>query len=111
MAIQKDKTLASGAAGNYWKIIHESVDKIGLIGTWVIALYFDKAHGDAKAPDLGLRKVYSASITGTDLQSGSITALGYVKIKAKAESLVPVFGDPDADPVPFDPDLVDGEDV
>lgn len=111
MAIQKDKTLTNGASGNYWKIIHESVDKIGLIGSWVIALYFDKSHADAKTPDLGLRKVYSATVTGVELQGGSITALGYVKIKAKAATLVPVLGDPDADPVYFDPDLVGGTDV
>ncbi len=109
MAIQKSKTLASGATGDYWKITDESYDKLTGKCTWYITLFTDKSFADADAPSLCLHKppfTYMAS--KMELQ-GNRTALGYTQIKLQAAAVVPNIGGSGTHV--FDPDLVGGIDV
>lgn len=111
MAIQKDKILPCGVTGNYWKITDISVNKMTNVVTYIIALFLDLAHGHPDgSTSLGLTKQYTFQSTRSDLQ-GNLTSMGYTLIQAKANSLVPVIGDPDADPVAFDSDLAGGTPV
>lgn len=113
MAIQKNKVLTNGSSGNYWKIISESLDRISLICTYKIALFKDQEHSNNNAPHLGLEKKFSFQLTPEECL-GNRTALGYNKIKDKAESLVvlPVLNLNDSPTQRiFDEDLSNGEDV
>lgn len=112
MAIQKSKTLSNGAVGNYWKITQLSIDRMSKNLVCVISLFSDKAHADAKAPNLGLNKTYSFSITKSDLV-GDLVELSYTKIKAKAASMVHknIFGEPSNALIKYDLDIDGGEDV
>lgn len=109
MAIQKSKTLANGASGNYWKITSESYDKPSFKCSWIITLFCDKAHADAGAPSLGFSKTYTHTATKEEL-SGDRTALGYKKIKEKASSFIKGLRK-DAPQMQFDADLADGTDA
>jgi hypothetical protein len=88
MAIQKQKTLSNGAVGNYWKIVEESYNKNTLQAVVKIALYASKQYAD-EGKDLGLSKVIKFSLTKEEL-AGDRTSIAYQKIKADAETLVPV---------------------
>lgn len=113
MALQKAKVLPNGSEGNYWKIISILAEKPSHNVTYIIALFKDKAIADAKMPSLGLGKKYVFHFTFEQLKSDLI-ALGYAGIKAKAASLIDQLGldgKPTGDQVPYDPDLIDTEDV
>ena len=113
MAIQKTKTLPNGASGNYWKVVEEVYDKNSLLCTWRVALFTDRDHSVAKAPPLSQFKTYHYKASVPEIQ-GNRTALAYEKIKAKAATMVPPIGQPNAPEesyVLFDSDLANGEDV
>jgi len=87
MGLEKTKTLPNGTSGKYWKITALNCDKVNLKVTFHISLFINKAHSDAKGSSLDITKVFHFTCTSLEL-SGDLTALGYAKIKAKANSIV-----------------------
>ena len=81
MALIKERTLLNGSTGNYWKVTHFSVDKVGMHLDCAIELFQDEAHKNA-AP-LQFFKAYKFPVTKQEI-AGDITALCYTKIKASA---------------------------
>lgn len=110
MAIQKSKTLANGASGDYWKVIQVAADKVNLTLIAHIALF---TSADFKFIDhLGLVKQFRFSCTKEQL-NGDTTALAYTLITAKVESTrsVDINGSPLDPPVAYDPDIAGGTPV
>ena len=83
MALQKTKNLANGSEGNYWKITSISIDRISGEATYVISLFKDKVHSDAKTPNMGI----SHTVKGTPLsilKELDIIQCGYNLVNQKA---------------------------
>lgn len=111
MAIQKNKILANGSSGNYWKIVREVCDRVALEMVVEIALFLDKAASDAGKQDLGEKKVFRFRVNREQL-AGDRTALAYSLIKSKASSMVLAPRGREGDNlVMFDSDLANGLDV
>ena len=110
MAIQKDKTLANGVVGNYWRITKINVDRDNMVVNYVISLYLDKAHRLSGCDPLPCSKKYIISVTSEDL-AGDLCAFGYTSIIAKAISQVAI---PLSNPLVttyYDADLANGTNV
>lgn len=83
MALIKQKTLACGASGSYWKITNQSQDKNSMTGLWTLSLFEDKAHSDSKYPSIEVQ-VFSKHCTKEEFASNA-TAIGYALIKTTPE--------------------------
>lgn len=78
MAIQKSKTLANGATGNYWKVTQAKVDKQAMKVRATMSLFVDQAH--SVIASLNSNKIFNISVTKAQL-SGDVIALCYTQIK------------------------------
>lgn len=111
MAIIKEKTLASGAVGDYWRILDIHIDRQSRKVNARIALFKDQAHSTAGAPPIGGIKSFFYSFTMSELlaQDNLITWV-YTKIMAIAETEVTkdITGATLAEPMPFDSDIAGG---
>lgn len=113
MAIKKQKRLASGAVGDYWKIINLHLDRTAKSCSYHIALYLSETEGKASKPHLGTVKTYIFQLTNEEMCS-DLVETGYTKIKSKAAEMIdPIFGSSQfvGPAQPFDADLAEGEDV
>ena len=114
MAIQKSKTLASGASGDYWRITQINIDRQNLQIQGTIALFKDAAASAAGQPPIGAAKVFQFPFTMVEFAaSPNAIAFVYAKIKARAAQTLSydLSGAPIDPPRAVDPDLVDGVDV
>lgn len=114
MAIQKEKTLANGAVGDYWRILSVSIDRQNLQVVGRIGLFKDAAASAAGAPPLGAIKSFKFSFTMMEfVMADNAIAFIYDKIKAYAAETIAfdVNGTPIDPPRAKDPDLVGGVDV
>jgi len=110
MAIRKEKTLANGVVGEYWKITSIKIDRNTNRVQLFLSLFLDQAHSDG-SPIAANCKKYEFTYSENELL-GNIIQLGYQKILAQAETMVPpLFGRPGDALVLFDSDLSDGESV
>lgn len=100
MAIQKSKTLASGATGNYWKVTSVTVNKQTMTLSAMMSLFMDSTHSTSAS--LGLTKSFSFPVTKTDL-SGDLIALAYKKINAQANTMKTTKAIPGKPAVPAKP--------
>lgn len=82
MALQKEKQLANGTSGNYWKITSVTADKEKLKLHVIISLYVSKQVADSGAPNLKVSHSFQDYFTKQQL-SGDLTALGYNLVKSK----------------------------
>lgn len=110
MAIQKNKTLRTGVTGNYWKITHESYDRLAGTLSLTISLFLNKSASDAGASPLPCSKTFKVPVTKEEMTEDR-TAMGYIKIKEKAATVVAVPFALTPSTCLFDADLADGEDV
>lgn len=98
MAISKQKDLANGAVGSYWKVTRVILDKIATTCHATMILYMDQEKADS-GNDLGVAKHFSFPLKGKD-PSGDILAFAYGLIKDSVNN-----------PESLDPDLSGGSDV
>jgi hypothetical protein len=110
MAIQKTKTLGSGASGNYWKITKCSYNRMSKVCEWTISLFKDYDHRNSTP--LPLHKVFFKTLSPTEAAMDR-AALGYTTIAAQAAEMIkpPFTVDPEAALIVRDPDLAGGENV
>lgn len=106
MAIQKEKILANGSSGNYWKITREIYNRITKVCEWHITLFKDQDKA-ALGVSLGISHIFSAKLTHGE-SIGNRTTIGYEKIKDQASEPAGPLSPPDSMRCP---DLVDGIDV
>lgn len=83
MALLKSH-VTPNATGTYWKITHESIDRVNLLATWTLSLFVDKDHSDSKKTSLD-DKSFIKKCSKEDLQ-GDLTALGYAFIKSRNDA-------------------------
>jgi hypothetical protein len=105
MAFQKEKSLPSGAVGNYWRVSHLHFERATMIVQITLNLYKDSTPGLAP---LGKDYEFSFSITQADI-AGNLVALAYTKMRAAIEELHTPIGGGKA--VSKYPDLVGALDV
>lgn len=110
MAIKKSKILPSGVVGEYWKITNESYNRLTGECIWILSLFISKDISDAGKEPLKVTKVYKILITEQEA-AGDRTALGYAKVKAKAELEINPTPGMLGGPFLFDIDLANGEDI
>lgn len=82
MALQKSKTLASGAVGNYWRISSMHFERSTMKIDFAVDLYMD---GSAGQTPLGCQHRFSFVLTPQEIV-GNLIAMAYNKIKAYASS-------------------------
>lgn len=114
MAIQKEKTLASGVTGNYWRITQINIDRQNLQIQGTIALFKDAASSAAGQPPIGASKVFQFPFTMAEFaEAPNAIAFIYTKIKARAAQTLnyDLAGQPIDPPRYVDEDLVGGTDV
>lgn len=112
MALKKTKTFSNGTSGEYWKITEEKYDRLTKKYIWTISLFKDQSYRMESNGKLGISKQYSFELTSQEL-AGNRTALGYTKIKAKANEMIePPFNFPgNPESIPYDSDLANAEDT
>lgn len=111
MAIQKEKTLASGITGNYWRITSINIDRQNLRIMAVIALFKDAAASASGLPPIGDYKTFNFNFTMAEFSaSPNAIAFAYGKIIAHAQTMRThdISGVELETPVYYDPDLADG---
>lgn len=86
MALKKQKQLPNGVSGEYWKITRVIADKQALTLNVVLDLFLSADYKDAAS--LNIPKSRSFKCSKEELQ-GDLVALGYVKLKAHANSDLP----------------------
>lgn len=111
MAIQKEKTLESGAVGNYWSItsIYINTKRLNVIGT--IALYKNQEFCNTGKPPLGLEKKFTFPLdVAAMLAADNVIAYTYNKIIAEASVQIThdILGNQLTEPIYVDADLVGG---
>jgi hypothetical protein len=114
MAIQKSKTLANGASGNYWRIEHLIVDRRAGKVLGDLALFKDQSTAQSGAPHLGLVKRFTFDLNMVELLAApNVVTYMYSKIMQKAEELRThdLLGHALAEPVVTDPDIAGGESI
>lgn len=110
MAIRKEKLLANGVTGEYWKITKVNVNNTNNKVTFLLSLFLDQAHSSGQ-PILSNCKKYEFTYSSEEL-AGNIIQLGYSKILEKAETMVfPLFGRAGDALITFDEDLAGGDSV
>lgn len=113
MAIQKSKTLANGAQGNYWRLLSVTFNREALSVVGVIALFKDKATSDAGKPHLGFVKSFNFSFNMAEVAAiTNPVSYIYTKILDKANTVVSmdILGHA-VDPHAFDEDIAGGTSV
>lgn len=86
MALIKTKTLNSGHTGEYWKITSGTPDYQKMTFTYIVKLF--KNHTFSKKDPMdGTTKVFTFHTTKEEF-AGDLRAIGYLKIVAKANSIV-----------------------
>ena len=86
MALQKEKTLANGISGDYWKIVEISLNRLQKKARCLISLFKDAAHKDTSPVGPSLQ--FEFALTDQEM-AGDITAVLYAKIKTYANSDIP----------------------
>lgn len=76
MALIKSKTLANGAAGNYWKIVSLRIDKMSKVIDVDMKLFKDESHKNGIP--LGGDKKFQFQCTNEELL-GDVVQLAYEK--------------------------------
>jgi len=106
MALQKEKVLANGAVGNYWRVSHVGFERASMKLALKLDLYKDGTPGLAP---LGASHAFIFTISSQEL-TGNLIAMAYGKIKAAvAELHTPISGH--GDPASLYPDLLGATDV
>lgn len=111
MAIQKSKTLANGATGDYWRIIDISIDRQNLRISGRLALFKDAATSAAGAPPPGGKKTFHFDLVMSEfIAYPDVISFMYSKIMAYAESTIDydINGSPIDPPRYREPDIVGG---
>lgn len=111
MAIQKTKTLANGAVGNYWRIMQITFDRTTFTAHASLALFKDQSTSDAGAPPLGGLKHFSFAYTNSEINAASsLVGWTYTKIMAAANVMhsYDISGALLGSPEPADLDIYDG---
>lgn len=85
MALQKEKTLASGVSGNYWRVSMLQFDRSTMSLEMQVSLYKDSTPNLAP---LGVHHRFKFTITQQEIV-GNLVAWAYTKIKDYAESDIP----------------------
>lgn len=85
MALQKEKILASGVTGNYWRVSGLRFQRAGMKLDMTVDLYKDSTPGLAP---LGVSHQFSFVITQQEIV-GNLIAMAYNKIIAYANSDLP----------------------
>lgn len=113
MAIRKAKTLSNGTSGDYWRILNIVIDRESLNATGRIALFKDAATSASGGKHLGLIKTFSFPLNMTEfLAAPNAVSYIYVKILDKANTMITKdLTGADIPPIPYDPDIADGESV
>lgn len=112
MAIQKSKTLANGATGDYWRITSITLNRQNLTAIAEIALFKDAATSAAGNPPLGAYKTFNFNFTIPALLGATnVISFIYGLIMARAETVVEYnffTGELLDEPTVVDPDLAGG---
>jgi hypothetical protein len=109
MALQKEKVLASGESGNYWRVAHLVFSRAGMLVSVELALYKSAALAAAGAAPLPISHRFTFVITQQEV-AGNIVGVAYTKIKAIIAALhPPITGSGPS--VSLYPDLLDSVDV
>lgn len=85
MALQKEKVLASGVSGNYWRVSGLRFQREGMKLDLTVDLYKDGTPGLAP---LGVSHQFSFVITQQEIV-GNLVLMAYNKIKAYAATDIP----------------------
>ena len=85
MALQKEKILASGVSGNYWRVSALRFTRDGMKLDITVSLYKDATPGLAP---LGISHSFSFVINQQEIV-GNLVLMAYNKIKAYANSDLP----------------------
>lgn len=85
MALQKEKVLASGVSGNYWRVSGIRFAREGMKLDLTVDLYKDATPG---LSPLGVSHSFSFVITQQEIV-GNLILMAYNKIKAYANSDLP----------------------
>lgn len=85
MALQKEKVLASGVSGNYWRVSVLYFERDTMSLQMRLSLYKDSTPG---LTPLGIHHDFKFTITQQEIV-GNLVAWAYNKIKDYAESDVP----------------------
>jgi hypothetical protein len=109
MALQKEKVLASGESGNYWRVSHLVFKREGMVVSVELALYKDSALAAAGAAPLPMSHRFTFTISQPEI-AGNIVGVAYTKIKAMIDALHPPISGSGPDASHY-PDLVDALDV
>lgn len=111
MAIQKEKTLPSGATGDYWRITTITVDRQNLKIVAQIALFKDQAASNAGKEPMSAPKTFKFPLVMAEIAPPTnLIAYVYGKIQVAADVVVTknILGKTLATPTTVDPDLADG---
>ena len=114
MAIQKEKTLANGSVGNYWRVTSVFINRQAFQIDARIALFKDVAASSEGKPPLGENKSFIFSFTMAEfLAAPNAIHFVYTKIKEQAAVLTyfEINGEPVEPPTRFDADIYGGIDV
>lgn len=85
MALQKEKVLASGVSGNYWRVSMFHFDRDRMALEMRVSLYKDSTPNLAP---LGIHHNFKFTITQQEIV-GNLVAWAYGKIKTYADSDIP----------------------
>jgi hypothetical protein len=85
MALQKEKVLASGVSGNYWRVSMLSFKRENMALEMQVSLYKDSTPNLAP---LGVHHQFKFTITQQEIV-GNLVTWAYDKIKAYADSDIP----------------------
>lgn len=111
MAIEKEKTLKSGAVGNYWRLMTVTADRQNLTMVCVIALFKDIVAGNTGLQPMGAFKTYKFPLDIEEIGAEEdILNYAYVKILAAANVVrtKDILGKDLPNPTTVDPDLSGG---
>lgn len=109
MALQKEKVLASGESGNYWRVSHLIFSRDTMLVSIELALYKSAALAAAGAAPLPVSHKFVFPVTQQEI-AGNIVGTAYAKIKAMIAALHPPISGSGPDVSSY-PDLLDALDV
>lgn len=114
MAIQKEKTLPSGATGNYWRITNIFIDRQNFKIVGEIALFKDAAASAAGNLPMGGHKKFKFNLVMAEIAPPTnLIAYMYGKIQAAADVVITkdLLGNDLPQQTTADPDLSGGTPV
>ena len=110
MAFEKEKVLASGETGNYWRVSTLIFQRSGMRLEIVLSLYKSAELAAAGAAPLPHSARFNLTITQLEIASSNLVAVAYTKMRTAIEELhEPISGS--GDPASLYPDLVGCVDV